>query len=113
MDFEGKTALITGAGNGIGKSAAIRFAEGGANVILVDINIDAVMETQKEIAHLGKEYLAIKVDMGSLEEIDQMVDQSTRRFESIDILFNNAGLTRHINFLDIEEEHWDQIHRVN
>ena len=60
MDFEGKTTLITGAGNGIGKSAAIRFAEGGANVILVDINIDAVTETQKEIAHLGKEHLAIR-----------------------------------------------------
>ncbi len=113
MDFEGKTALITGAGNGIGKSAAIRFAEGGANVILVDINLDAVTETQKEIAHSGRDHLTIKVDMGSLEEIDQMVEQSTRRFERIDILFNNAGLTRHISFLDIEEEHWDQIHRVN
>ena len=113
MDFEGKTALITGAGNGIGKSAAIRFAEGGANVILVDINLDAVTETQKEIAHSGRDHLTIRVDMGSLEEIDQMVEQSTRRFERIDILFNNAGLTRHISFLDIEEEHWDQIHRVN
>ena len=113
MDFEGKTALITGAGNGIGKSAAIRFAEGGANVILVDINLDAVTETQKEIAHSGRDHLTIKVDMGSLEEIDQMVEQSTRRFERIDILFNNAGLTRHKSFLDIEEEHWDQIHRVN
>ena len=113
MDFEGKTALITGAGNGIGKSAAIRFAEGGANVILVDINLDAVTKTQKEIAHSGRDHLTIKVDMGSLEEIDQMVEQSTRRFERIDILFNNAGLTRHISFLDIEEEHWDQIHRVN
>ena len=113
MDFEEKTVLITGAGSGIGKSAANRFANGGANLVLADINEQSLDKTCDEIRDSGRKVISVKLDVGNLDEIDQMVEKAVSEFNGIDVLFNNAGLTRHISFLDIEEEHWDQIHRVN
>ena len=113
MDFEGKTVLITGAGSGIGKSAANRFANGGANLVLADINKESLEATCEEIRAKERDVISVKLDVGNLNEIDLMVEKAVSVFSGIDILFNNAGLTRHIDFLDIEEEHWDQIHRVN
>tara|TARA_B000000460_G_scaffold126208_1_gene88979 strand:+ start:156 stop:938 length:783 start_codon:yes stop_codon:yes gene_type:complete len=113
MDFEEKTVLITGAGSGIGKSAANRFANGGANLVLADINEQSLDKTCDEIRDSGRNVISVKLDVGNLDEIDQMVEKAVSAFNGIDVLFNNAGLTRHISFLDIEEEHWDQIHRVN
>ena len=113
MDFEEKTVLITGAGSGIGKSAANRFANGGANLVLADINEQSLDKTCDEIRDSGRNVISVKLDVGNLDEIDQMVEKAVSEFNGIDVLFNNAGLTRHISFLDIEEEHWDQIHRVN
>ena len=113
MDFEEKTVLITGAGSGIGKSAANRFANGGANLVLADINEQSLDKTCDEIRDSGRNVISVKLDVGNLDEIDQMVEKAVSEFNGIDVLFNNAGLTRHISFLDIEEEHWDQIHRGN
>ena len=113
MDFEGKTVIVTGAGKGIGKSAALKFAENGANVVIADIDIESADKTALEVGSLGRGALVIELDMGDLSAIDQLVAHSVDKFGGIDILFNNAGLTRHIGFLDIEEQHWDQIHRVN
>ena len=112
MDFEEKTVLITGAGSGIGKSAANRFANGGAKLVLADINEQSLDKTCDEIRDSGRNVISVKLDVGNLDEIDQMVEKAVSEFNGIDVLFNNAGLTRHISFLDIEEEHWDQIHRV-
>ncbi|HIC49297.1 MAG TPA: SDR family NAD(P)-dependent oxidoreductase, partial [Dehalococcoidia bacterium] len=113
MDFEGKTVLITGSGSGIGKSAANRFANGGANLVLADINKRSLEETCEEIRASGRNVISVELDVGNLDEIDLMVEKAMSEFNGIDVLFNNAGLTRHISFLDIEEQHWDQIHRVN
>ncbi|MEC9278898.1 MAG: SDR family NAD(P)-dependent oxidoreductase, partial [Chloroflexota bacterium] len=64
MDFEGKTVLITGAGSGIGKSAANRFANGGANLVLADINKQSLEETCEEIGASGRNIIAVKLDVG-------------------------------------------------
>ena len=113
MDFEGKTVVVTGAGSGIGRAAARLFALDGANVVIADINKESGLETKREPDDIGASSIAVELDVGNIEDIDEMINKIDETYSGIDILFNNAGLTRHINFMDIDEGHWDSIHRVN
>ena len=113
MDFEGKVALVTGGGRGIGKAAAMKFAEGGADIVIADIDPQTAKDTSEEISAVGRNSISISLDIGDISQIQSMLDEAVSKLGSIDILFNNAGLTRHISFFDIEEKHWDQINRVN
>ncbi|MBV46160.1 MAG: hypothetical protein CL900_02975 [Dehalococcoidia bacterium] len=113
MDFEGKVALVTGGGRGIGKAAAMQFAEGGADIVIADIDPQTAKDTSEEISAVGRNSISISLDIGDISQIQSMLDEAVSKLGSVDILFNNAGLTRHISFFDIEEKHWDQINRVN
>ena len=113
MDFEGKVALVTGGGRGIGKAAATKFAEGGADIVIADIDPHTAKDTAQSLSGLGVRAVSISLDIGDIGQIESMVYESVSKLGSVDILFNNAGLTRHISFFDIEEDHWDQINRVN
>ncbi|MBH35643.1 MAG: SDR family NAD(P)-dependent oxidoreductase [Chloroflexota bacterium] len=113
MDFEGKVALVTGGGRGIGKAAAMKFAEGGADIVIADIDPQTAKDTSEEISAVGRNSISISLDIGDISQIQSMLDEAVSKLGSVDILFNNAGLTRHISFFDIEEKHWDQINRVN
>ena len=113
MDFEGKVALVTGGGRGIGKAAAMKFAEGGADIVIADIDPQTAKDTSEEISAAGRNSISISLDIGDISQIQSMLDEAVSKLGSVDILFNNAGLTRHISFFDIEEKHWDQINRVN
>tara|TARA_Y100000590_G_C15688599_1_gene1002572 strand:+ start:150 stop:932 length:783 start_codon:yes stop_codon:yes gene_type:complete len=113
MDFTGKTALITGAGRGIGKETAIKFAEQGADIVLADINSELLDQVESEIKSLGREVLKIVLDISNINQIDQMVSTISKNFDHLDILFNNAGITKHIDFFNITEPDWDQINAIN
>ena len=113
MDFEGKVALVTGGGRGIGKAAATKFAEGGADIVIADIDPHTARDTAEGLSALGVRAVSISLDIGDIGQIESMVYEAVSKLGSVDILFNNAGLTRHISFFDIEEDHWDQINRVN
>ena len=113
MDFEGKVALVTGGGRGIGKAAATKFAEGGADIVIADIDPHTAKDTAEGLSALGVRAVSISLDIGDIGQIESMVYEAVSKLGSVDILFNNAGLTRHISFFDIEEDHWDQINRVN
>ena len=113
MDFAGKVALVTGGGRGIGKAAATKFAEDGADIVIADIDPRTAKDTAEEISALGVRVISISLDIGDIDQIEYMVQEAVSKLGSLDILFNNAGLTRHISFFDIEEDHWDQINRVN
>jgi len=113
MDFAGKVALVTGGGRGIGKAAATKFAEGGADIVIADIDPQTAKDTAEGISALGVSVISISLDVGEIAQIENMVQEAVSKLGSVDILFNNAGLTRHISFFDIEEDHWDQINRVN
>ena len=113
MDFEGKVALVTGGGRGIGKAAATKFAEGGADIVIADIDPHTAKDTAQGLSALGVRAVSISLDIGDIGQIESMVYEAVSKLGSVDILFNNAGLTRHISFFDIEEDHWDQINRVN
>ena len=113
MTLEGKVALVTGAGQGIGKATALLLAEAGADVAVADINGEAVESTQAEIAESGRRSVAIQADIGDLAEIERVVADTARGLGGMDILVNNAAITWHRQFMDITEEDWDRIHRVN
>ena len=113
MELSCQVALVTGAGQGIGKASALAMAKAGADVVAVDINSDTAKETAARITELGRRSLALQTDIGSVADIDRMVTKAVEAFGHIDILVNNAGVTRRAYIMDLTEEDWDRIHRVN
>lgn len=113
MMLTGKIALVTGGGQGIGKASALMLAREGANVAVADINGQSSEQTTSEIIALGRQGLSLQADVGDLREIDRMVQQTIDAFGRIDVLLNNAGVTRRSYIMDLTEEDWDRIHRVN
>ncbi len=113
MDLSDQVAVVTGAGQGIGKACALAMAKAGSDVAVVDINAESAKETAAEIAALGRRSLALRADLGSVSDIDRMVAETIASFGRIDVLVNNAGVTRRAEIMDLTEEDWDRIHRVN
>ena len=113
MPLEGKTALVTGAGSGIGAATAIALAKAGADVAAADLDANAADETRAKIGSLGRRGLAIRADIGELSDIDAMVGTVTGEWGGIDIVVNNAGVTRHGALLDITEQTWDLMQKIN
>ena len=113
MVLEDKVALVTGAGRGMGRAIAMALAREGAAVALAEIDAETLEEAATAVRGLGKPSLAIHADVGDLSDIDRMVQETVDLFGHVDILVNNAGVTRYLNIMDVREEDWDRIHRVN
>ena len=112
--LENKVALITGAGRGIGKAIAMRFAQEGCNIAFTDIALnDVVMETEKELQALGVRVKAYASNAANFEETHQVVDEIVKDFGHIDILVNNAGITKDTALKRMTEEQWDAVINVN
>lgn len=111
MRLEGKTALVTGAGSGIGKCIAETYAREGARVAVVDLNADAAKEAARSI---GNTAIALRCDVTKKADIDSTIAETSSAFGKLDILVNNAGAT-HVNkpMLEIDEEEFDRIYAVN
>jgi NAD(P)-dependent dehydrogenase (short-subunit alcohol dehydrogenase family) len=113
MNLANQVALVTGAGQGIGKASALALAAAGAHVIAADIAGRKAEETAEAIMSLQRRALPVQADVGDLRDIDRMVRQTLDEFGQIDILLNNAGVTRRADIMELTEEDWDRIHRVN
>lgn len=116
MKLEGKAAIITGAGSGIGRAIALAFANEGAVVVLADINHDAVKETEKEINESGNRSITIKTDVTKGSDVDTMVTQTLEELGRIDILVNNVGIPGSQEAMHLHttpEEEWDRVVAVN
>lgn len=113
MQLKDQIAIVTGAGQGIGKATALAFAREGAHVACVDINRETATAVAAEATKLGPKAIAITADLGSVPEIDRMVREVVTAFGRIDALVNNAGVTRRAYIMDLTEADWDRIHRVN
>ena len=114
MNLDGKSAIVTGAGDGIGRGIALGMASAGARVAVADIDSKAAAETVSMIdASAASESIAITADVGDVEQIDQMVATAVERFGQLDVMVNNAGVTRRAYIMDLTEEDFDRINRVN
>ncbi len=117
MDLENKVALVTGGGTGIGKAACLALAKRGAAVAVNYSRSKAdAEETAQMINNEGGRAIAIRADVAHDKEVRDMVDAIVQRFGTVDLLVNNAGITRHIAFDDLEaatEEVWDELYDVN
>lgn len=110
----GKTALITGAARGIGKALALKFAEEGANIAFTDLVIDeSGEETRKEIEAKGVKCLAYASNAANFEETAEVVKRIHEDFGTIDVLVNNAGITKDGLMLRMTEAQWDAVINVN
>ena len=113
MRLKGDVAIITGAGQGIGKAIALLFAKEGADIVVADLNLEAATTTRDEVISIGRKSLALKVDVTREDEVREMVDRTIKEFARIDILVNNAGMAKNIPFLEMSEELWDRIIDIN
>ena len=113
MELQDKVAVVTGAGRGIGRAIALQLAGAGATVAAADIDAEQAEDTSARISEFGRESIAIHADVGSLDAIDRMIREAKDAFGRIDIIVNNAGVTRYLDVMEVEEADWDRIHRVN
>lgn len=113
MNVSGRVALVTGGGQGIGKAICLKLASYGADVAVVDVNLENAQQTANEIKQMGRRSLALKVDVVSSKETEEMAEKVFKEMEAIHILINNAGITRDGLILRMKEEDWDAVLDVN
>lgn len=112
--LEGKSAVVTGSGRGIGKAIALKLASLGADIVINDIpQSDYAEETCEEIKKLGVKSIVVKGDVRSAEDVKALIDTTLKEFGKIDILVNNAGITRDGLMLRMSEEDWDLVMDIN
>jgi len=112
--LNGKKAFVTGGARGIGKSISIALAQSGADVAIVDMNIDLAEKTAKEIASLyGVKTIAVKANVTDPSEVNTMVETIVSNFGTIDIAFNNAGICETGNAQDMTYESWKRVIDIN
>jgi 2-deoxy-D-gluconate 3-dehydrogenase len=112
-DLKGKVAIITGAGQGIGEWIAMGLADAGADILIADLNAKSAERTSKKIGEMGGRALFFEVDIGDIDGVTKMIDYACEELGDLDILVNNAGVNVHKKALDITEEDFDKIIKVN
>jgi NAD(P)-dependent dehydrogenase (short-subunit alcohol dehydrogenase family) len=111
--LQGKAVLVTGAGAGIGRAIALMMAANGAIVAAADIDRAAAERTAAECAGNEGRAFAIEADCGDVASIERMVERAVAELGRLDVIVNNAGVTRYADIMDLSEADWDRIHRVN
>ena len=114
--LDGKTALVTGGGSGIGRATSLAYAKDGARVVVADVNVEGGEETVQLIKEAGGEAILVHADVSKPEDTQAMVAQAVEAFGSLDCAFNNAGIgggsDRHLT-ADYLEEDWDRVISIN
>ncbi len=114
MNLKNKIAIVTGAGQGIGKAIALRLANAGADVAIMDLNLSSAEVVAQEIEKLGREALPIQADVSLSAEVNDAIQSVLSEFGRIDILVNNAGIAgRTLPLTDLDESDWNAVLSVN
>jgi len=113
FDLSGEKAIVTGAARGLGEQMSLVLAEAGADVAVVDVNIDVACRVAEHIRTIGRDSVAIKADVTKVADVENMVKVAKDRFGKIDILINNAGITINVPAEEMSKEEWDRVVEVN
>jgi len=113
MSLQGKTAIVTGAAQGIGRAIAECLAQAGADIAVADLDPGRSVETVASVEKLGRKALNIKVNVADPNETKGMVEQVMKAWGKVDILVNNAGITRDGLLLRMKEEDWNLVLQIN
>lgn len=115
FSLEGKVAIVTGAGRGVGKGIALGYAQAGANIIIAELDVPAGETVAREIRALGREALVVATDVTKNDQVENMVARTMAKFGKIDILCNNVGGNKGLRILvtNMEEDVWDSIVDLN
>ncbi|MEW6215362.1 MAG: 3-oxoacyl-[acyl-carrier-protein] reductase, partial [Nitrospirota bacterium] len=113
MDFKGQVAIVTGGARGIGKSIAEGLAKKGVNLAIADMNFDTANETAAGLIALGVKAIGIKLDVSTSEDVIRAFENIRKEFNRVDILINNAGITKDGLIIRMKEEDWDSVIDVN
>jgi len=111
--LEGKVAIVTGGTRGIGRAVAQCLAEDGASVVVSGLDATRLDTATKELEGLGVAVLGVVADVARREDAERLVDQTKERFARIDVLVNNAGITRDALLVRMKDEDWDRVLDVN
>ncbi|RJX38094.1 SDR family oxidoreductase [Paenibacillus pinisoli] len=111
--MNGKVAIVTGAGSGMGLEEARLLAQEGAKVVLTDINFDAVQAVAKSIQEDGGDAIAIKHDVASEDNWSEVVAETVNQYGKIDVLVNNAGISMAVGLLDTSIDQWNRVMNIN
>ena len=112
-DIKDQVVLVTGSGRGIGKATAELFAAYGAKVVITDLDVEVCNQTRDEIIKAGGQAMGIVVNVTKADEVEKMFNQIIEKWGKIDVLINNAGLTRDGLFLRMSQEQWNTVIDVN
>lgn len=113
MKLRDKVTMITGGARGIGRSIAMVFAQEGSDIAVCDVNLEAAEATCREIEALGRKALAVKMDVTSIVNVEEGLNKILDKFTKVDILINNAGITKDTLILRMSEADWDAVINVN
>lgn len=116
MDLQDKNAIITGAGSGVGRATALRFAEEGAAVVVADVDLDAATETVQLVEKAGGRAIAVRADVSNDDDVAAMVAACVDEYGRLDILFNNVGIPTPklgMTFIDHTPDDFDRLTAVN
>lgn len=113
MILEGRIALVTGAGRGIGRAVALALAQEGADVVVNDVSKDAADKIAREVEGLGRRALAVPADISKSDEVAAMVNKTVNASGRLDILVNNAGIAKPSSVLKISDAEWDKHININ
>lgn len=111
--LDGKIAIVTGAGRGIGRAIAAGLAQEGADLALCGRQVEPLNETATEVQALGRRALVVSTDVGDAAAVDAFVNQVVAHFGRVDVMVNNAGVTRDKLLIRMTDEDWDEVLRIN
>ncbi|HPS08843.1 MAG TPA: SDR family NAD(P)-dependent oxidoreductase, partial [Kiritimatiellia bacterium] len=111
--FEGKVAVVTGAARGIGQAIAKKLAQEGADVAICDLQAEWLAETAGIVQGFGRKALPLAVDVGDSDAVNACISEVVKVFGKVDIMVNNAGITKDTLLVRMSDEDWDAVLRVN